>query len=115
MILYVSELKGKVALITGASKGIGRGIAEKLASEGLKLILNYSSDERAASETAKLMDRYGINYQLIKADVSSPTAIEGLYQQALTKFGHIDIVIANAGVEMVDKPFIDYSEKDPHS
>ena len=106
------ELKGKVALITGASKGIGRGITEKLASEGLKLILNYSSDERAAHETAKLIDSYGINYQLIKADVSCLTAIEGLYQQALQKFGHIDIVVANAGVEMVDKPFIDYSEKD---
>jgi len=106
------ELKGKVALITGASKGIGRGIAEKLACEGLQLILNYSSDELAAHETAKLMDSYGINYQLIKADVSCLTSIERLYQQALNKFGHIDIVVANAGVEMVDKPFIDYSEKD---
>jgi len=106
------ELKGKVALITGASKGIGRGIAEKLASEGLQLILNYSSDDRAAHETAKLMDDYGVNYHLIKADVSSLTAIERLYQQALNKFGHIDIVVANAGVELVDRAFIDYSEED---
>jgi 3-oxoacyl-[acyl-carrier protein] reductase len=106
------ELKGKVALITGASKGIGRGIAEKLAFEGLQLILNYSTDGKAAHETAKLMDRYEINYQLIKADVSSPTAIKGLYQKALDKFGHIDIVVATAGLEMVDKPFTDYSEED---
>lgn len=47
------------------------------------------------------MDRYGINYQLIRADVSSPTAIEGLYQLALTKFGHIDIVI-NKVDSMID-------------
>ncbi|MET3982076.1 NAD(P)-dependent dehydrogenase (short-subunit alcohol dehydrogenase family) [Mucilaginibacter sp. UYP25] len=60
------ELKGKVALITGASKGIGRGIAEKLASEGMRLILNYSSDETAARETADLMEGYGVSYQMIK-------------------------------------------------
>lgn len=106
------ELKGKVALITGASKGIGRGIAEKLATEGLQLVLNYSADDTAAQQTAQLMDRYGVNYQLIKADVSSPAAIEELYQQVLAKFGRIDIVIANAGVEMVDKPFTDYTEQD---
>ncbi|WP_158569055.1 SDR family oxidoreductase [Chitinophaga silvisoli] len=106
------ELKGKVALITGATKGIGRGIAEKLASEGLQLILNYSSDETAAQETAQVMDGYGIKYQLIKADVSRPSSIEELYQQALAKFGHLDIVIANAGVEMVDTPFTNYTEKD---
>ncbi|WP_415326847.1 SDR family oxidoreductase [Chryseobacterium sp. MMS23-Vi53] len=106
------ELKGKVALITGASKGIGKGIAEKLASEGLQLILNYSSDEKAALETARLMDDYKINYQMIKADVSNPSAIEELFQQVLAKFGRLDIVIANAGIEMVDKPFTDYTEND---
>jgi 3-oxoacyl-[acyl-carrier protein] reductase len=106
------QLKGKVALITGASKGIGRGIAEKFASEGLQLVLNYNSDESAARETAGLMDGYGINYEMIKADVSDSKAIAGLFQQALAKFGRIDIVVANAGVEMVDKPFTDYSEKD---
>lgn len=107
-----TELKGKVALITGASKGIGRGIAEKLASEGLQLVLNYSSDETAALETAQLMEGYGISYQMIKADVSKPEAIANLFHQALTQFGQIDIVVANAGVEMVDKPFIDYTEND---
>ena len=106
------ELKGKVALITGASKGIGRGIAEKLASEGLQLILNYSSDETAAQDTTRLMDSYNINYQLIKADVSKPEAIADLFHQALAKFGRIDIVVANAGIEMVDKPFTEYTEVD---
>ncbi len=106
------ELKGKVALITGASKGIGRGIAEKLASEGLQLILNYSSDETAAQDTILLMDSYNINYQLIKADVSKPEAIADLFHQALAKFDRIDIVVANAGIEMVDKPFTEYTEND---
>jgi len=106
------ELKGKVALITGASKGIGRGIAEKLASEGLQLALNYSSDETAALETAHLMEGYGISYQMIKADVSKPEAIANLFHQALAHFGQIDIVVANAGIELVDKPFIEYTAKD---
>jgi 3-oxoacyl-[acyl-carrier protein] reductase len=106
------ELKGKVALITGASKGIGRGIAEKLAAQGLNLILNYSADETAAEDTARLMDGYGINYQLIKADVSSPESIRDLFSQALAKFGRIDIVVANAGIELVDKPFTEYTEQD---
>ena len=106
------ELKGKVALITGASKGIGRGIAEKLAAQGLNLILNYSADETAAQDTARLMDGYGVNYHLIKADVSRPEAITDLFRQALTKFGRIDIVVANAGIELVDKPFTEYVETD---
>ncbi len=106
------ELKDKVALITGASKGIGRGIAEKLASEGLRLILNYSSDETAAQETAHLMEGYGVSYQMIKADVSMPAAITELFQQALARFGQIDIVVANAGIELVDKPFIEYTAMD---
>lgn len=106
------ELKGKVVLITGATRGIGRGIAERLAAEGAKLVLNYGSDEIAAVETAKLMDSYGITYELAKADVSDPAAIEDLFTRILAKFGKIDIVIANAGIEMVDKPFTDYTEAD---
>ncbi len=106
------ELKGKVALITGASKGIGRGIAEKMASEGLQLILNYSADDHAAHETAVLMDRYKIDYLLVKADVSNPVAIENLFERALARFGQIDIVVANAGIELVDTPFTESTEQD---
>jgi len=107
-----ADLKGKVALVTGASKGIGRGIAEKLASCGLQLALNYSTDETAAKETARLMDGYGIQYELIKADVSKPGAITDLFNQVLAKFGRIDIVVANAGIEIVGKSFTDYTEND---
>jgi 3-oxoacyl-[acyl-carrier protein] reductase len=106
------ELKGKVALITGATKGIGRGIAKKYASIGLKLVLNYSSDEAAAKETAKMMDEYGVAYRMIKADMSDPTAISMMFRQAIDDFGKIDIVVVNAGIEIVNTHFTDYTESD---
>ncbi|KOS05738.1 hypothetical protein AM493_06565 [Flavobacterium akiainvivens] len=106
------DLKGKVALVTGATKGIGRGIAEKLASHGVDLILNYGSDEKAAAETGIALEEYGVNVEIIKADVSKPLEIEKLFQKALDKFAKVDIVVANAGVEMVDTLFTDYTEND---
>ena len=106
------ELKGKVALITGATKGIGRGIAEKYAAQGLKLILNYSSDETSAQQTAQAMDRAGADYLLVKADVSSPAAIEKLFGEGLAHFGQLDIVVANAGIELIETPMLESTEHD---
>jgi 3-oxoacyl-[acyl-carrier protein] reductase len=106
------ELKNKVVLITGATKGIGRGIAERLAAEGAQLVLNYSADETAAEETARLMDSHHIVYELVKANVSDPAAIANLFAGVLTRFGKIDVVIANAGIEIVDTPFTEYTEAD---
>lgn len=107
-----NQLKDKVALITGATKGIGRGIAEKYAFLGIKLILNYSSDESSAAETAKAMEEHGVEYLLVKADMSNPAAIEKLYSDALAHFGRLDIVVANAGIELIETPFLDSTEQD---
>ncbi len=107
-----SELNGKVALITGATKGIGRGIAEKYAALGMKLVLNYSSDDTAAQETAKAIDRFGAEYLLIKADVSNPTAIEKLFCNALSHFGRLNVVVANAGTELIETPILASTEQD---
>lgn len=105
-----SELKDKVALITGSTKGIGRGIAEKYASLGIKLILNYSSDENSARETKQILNKYGVEFIIQKADVSNPAAIKELFATAMKRFGQIDIVVANAGVELVEKSVIDSTE-----
>lgn len=107
-----SELKDKVALITGSTKGIGRGIAEKYASLGIKLILNYSSDENSARETEQILHKYGVEFIIHKADVSNPVAIQKLFATAIKRFGQIDIVVANAGVELVGKSVIDSTEED---
>src|SRR5688500_11111682 len=104
------ELKDKVALITGATKGIGRGIAENNVSLGIKIILNYYSDEKAAKETRHLIESYGVEYLLMKTDVSKPEAIEKLYATAVSHFGKIDIVVANAGVELIEPPVLNSTE-----
>jgi 3-oxoacyl-[acyl-carrier protein] reductase len=106
------DLKGKVALITGATKGIGRGIAEKYATLGLQLILNYSADETSAQDTAQALDQAGVEYRLVKADMSSPAAIEKLFSEALAHFGQLDIVVANAGIELIETPVLQSTEQD---
>lgn len=107
-----AELRGKVALITGATKGIGRGIAEKLAALGVRLVLNYSADEAAAAATRQALADVGADYLLVKADMASPAAITQLFAQALQHFGQLNIVVANAGIELIERPVLDTTEAD---
>jgi 3-oxoacyl-[acyl-carrier protein] reductase len=107
-----SDLKDKVVLITGASKGIGRGIAQRFADEGVKLVLNYSSDAQSATETLKAIQEKGIDCVMLKADVSSPAAITELFDKAIQQYGKIDVVIANAGIELVHKSVLESTEAD---
>lgn len=106
------ELQGKVALITGSTKGIGRGIAEKLASLGVKLVLNYSADEASAAATRQAIDPYGVEYLMLKADASRPAAIEKMFADSLQRFGQLDIVVANAGIELIETPVLSSTEAD---
>ncbi|MAN26011.1 MULTISPECIES: SDR family NAD(P)-dependent oxidoreductase [Mesonia] len=106
------ELKGKKALITGATKGIGRGIAEKFSSLGINSVLNYSNDDIAAIETEEIIKGYGIEYHFVKADVSDPDDIRRLFSFASEKFGQLDIVVANAGIELIETPVLESTESD---
>ncbi len=103
-------LNGKIALVTGATAGIGRGIAEKLASLGVKVVLNYLNDNAATEATRQAMRQYGPDYLLLQADVASPAAIEKLYAGTLAHFGRLDIVVANAGIQLVETPVLDSTE-----
>ncbi|KAL2168909.1 hypothetical protein VTG60DRAFT_6744 [Thermothelomyces hinnuleus] len=95
------SLRGKVALITGASKGIGRATAERLAAEGASVVINYLSSSEAADE---LVAKIGADRALaVQADASKIPDIEKLVAAAVEKFGKIDIVMPNAGImEMYD-------------
>ncbi|KAK9315654.1 hypothetical protein V1524DRAFT_447063 [Lipomyces starkeyi] len=91
-----ATLAGKVALITGGSKGIGRATALRLANEGANVVINYSSDASAADEVVNLI---GADRSLaVKADAGNIAELERLVNETVTKFGKIDILIPNAGV-----------------
>ena len=91
-------LKGKCAVITGASRGIGRSIALKFAKEGANIVLNYRNSETEALELKKELDELGSNTLIVKADVSKFDEAEKLIKEAKNTFGKIDILVNNAGI-----------------
>lgn len=97
------EFKGKVALITGASRGIGRAIAIELARNGANIAINYNSNLKSAKETQKLVDKTGVKSEIIKADVSREKSIKLLIKQTEKKLGPIDLLVTNAGIALLSK------------
>lgn len=91
-------LKGKVALVTGASRGIGRAIALKLAGEGAFVIVNYSGSKEKAEETVRLIKSTGGEAEAVRCDVSDFAACGELARQVLEKYKRLDILVNNAGI-----------------
>ena len=90
------SLKGKVALITGGSRGIGRAITLKLASEGADVIINYFRRTSQAELTAEEARKKGVSAHIIKANVGEPEKIEAMFQEIESRYGKLDILISNA-------------------
>ncbi|MDO8567709.1 MAG: enoyl-[acyl-carrier-protein] reductase FabL [Dehalococcoidales bacterium] len=90
------SLKGKVALITGGSRGIGRAITLKLASEGADVIINYFRKRENAEATAREAGASGITAHLIKANVGEPEKVDSMFSEIERKFGRLDILVNNA-------------------
>jgi len=93
-----SNLKGKVAIVTGASKGIGAAIAEDLAREGASVIVNYSSSPQKAEEVVSRIKANGGSAKAVRADVSKTAEARQLIDATLAEFGRADILVNNAGV-----------------
>ncbi|MCR8962383.1 3-oxoacyl-[acyl-carrier-protein] reductase [Brevibacillus halotolerans] len=91
-------LEGKVALITGASRGIGRAIALKYAEAGANIIVNYSGNEAKAQETVAEIEKMGREAIMIRANVGNTEEAENMVKAALERFGKIDILVNNAGI-----------------
>ena len=91
-------LDGKVALVTGGSRGIGRAIAVALAREGAKVAINFAGNEKAAEETKALVEQAGSEAILLKADVSDKDADAVLIDTVIKTYGKIDILVNNAGI-----------------
>jgi 3-oxoacyl-[acyl-carrier protein] reductase len=96
-----TSLSGKVAIVTGSSRGIGRAIAERLAAEGAAVVVNYVRGEQAAQEVVDAIRKRGGQAVAIRADVSQPAEVRQLFVQARSAFETLDIVVANAGVAVV--------------
>ncbi|NJD04279.1 MAG: glucose 1-dehydrogenase [Ruminiclostridium sp.] len=103
------KLINKAAIVTGASKGLGAGIAIALANQGADLVINYSSDNKGAEETAQQIRSTGRTAYICKADVSKYDEIESMINYTIEKFGRLDILINNAGIA-IWKPFFEITE-----
>lgn len=106
-----NRLDGKVALITGSSRGIGRAIAEQLADLGATVVINYSGSAHKADEVVKVIKEKGGEAVSIQADISQVTQIENLFKETVQVFGKIDILVNNAGL-MINKPLSEATEED---
>src|ERR1700679_830571 len=93
-----NKLTGKVAVVTGASKGIGAAIAKQLASDGASVIVNYASDKSGADKTVAEIVTSGGKATAIGASVSEASGIETLFPEAKKIYGTVDILVNNAGV-----------------
>ena len=91
-------LAGKVAIVTGGSRGIGKAVVNLLASSGAKVVVNYVRDEAAATATVALAREYGADAIAIQADVAQLTDATRLVNETLERFGRIDFLICNAGI-----------------
>jgi glucose 1-dehydrogenase len=105
------RLAGKVALVTGSSRGIGRAIAVRFAREGADVVVNYYRNEKAAREVAAEVESHGRRSIILQADVAKVSEIQAMFDKAAADFGGIDILVNNAGIEK-KAPFWEVSEAD---
>ncbi len=110
----MQRLQGKVAIVTGASSGIGQGIAKRLGCEGAKVIVDYVGTPEGAEETERAIQAVGGEGEIVQADVTRSEDIHKLVDTAWTRFGIADILVNNAGMEKKsdfwDTPEADYDK-----
>ncbi|WP_428376489.1 SDR family NAD(P)-dependent oxidoreductase [Lichenicoccus sp.] len=94
----MAKLDGRVAIVTGASKGIGAGIALRLAADGASVVVNYSRSADAAEHLVTTIKRAGGHATAVQADISQPDQIKVLFEKTTAAFGHVDILVNNAGI-----------------
>lgn len=109
--IYMTNLTGKVAIVTGGSRGIGAAISMELARQGVKIVLNYVSREELAEKMVADINEIGGEAYAVRADVSSTEDAANLVQEAIEHFGRVDILVNNAGITR-DSTFKKLSSED---
>ncbi len=104
------DLQGKVALITGGSRGIGRAIALRLAESGADVVVNYVRHRRDAAETAEAVEKIGRRCLLVKTNVANSEDVKGMFAAISEEFGHLDILVSNAASGVL-KPALELTER----
>jgi 3-oxoacyl-[acyl-carrier protein] reductase len=102
--IAMSSLKGKVAIVTGASRGIGRAIAEQLAADGASVVVNYNRSADEAREVVAAIESKGGRALAVQADVTEVGDIRRLFRETTAKYGRVDIVVNNAGPSPEGQP-----------
>jgi 3-oxoacyl-[acyl-carrier protein] reductase len=107
----MASLTAKVAIVTGASRGIGRAIAERLAQDGASVVINYSQSANKAKEVVSAIEAGGGKALAVQADMSQLADIRRLFQETIDHFGHLDILVNNASIAIY-KPLAEATESD---
>src|SRR5687767_7914178 len=112
--MVMTELRGKVALITGAGRGFGLATAERFAEAGADLALNYRQSQEGCSRVAEQARAFGSRAISVRADITNARDVERMVDQTISQLGRIDILINNAGIMNV-MSFVESSEADWHA
>lgn len=94
-----TRLDGKIALVTGSSRGLGAGIAMELGSRGASVVINYAKSSSAANKVVEEIESFGSRAVAIQADISKTPEVYRLFKDAIAHFGRLDIVVSNSGIE----------------
>jgi 3-oxoacyl-[acyl-carrier protein] reductase len=107
----VFDLAGKIAIVTGGSRGIGRAISVALAQAGAHVVVNYRANEEAAKETLRRIEEAGGTGEILGFDVADPESVDAAIKDAVKRHGHLDILVNNAGIS-IDQLLLRVSAKD---
>ena len=107
----MADLTGRVAIVTGASRGIGRAIAERLGRDGASVVVNYAGSQEKAEEVVRAIEATGSKAIAVQADMSQPDNVKHLFDETEKQFGQIHILVNNAGT-FVMKPAIDITQEE---
>ncbi|MGQ0509144.1 MAG: SDR family oxidoreductase [Betaproteobacteria bacterium] len=107
-----NELKGRAALVTGASKGIGQAIALRLAAGGAAVAVHYGSDEAGAAETVRQIESAGGKARALRAEIADAAQVAALFDGAIAALGRLDIVVNNAGIGIPMRPIAEVTDDD---